>query len=64
MIVQGIMIVKHVTTKQQDIKTQQLELIQWEAPQKTKNTQNGNDVVGSNKQTILKGKRLSQQQKQ
>ena len=47
MIAQEIMIETHVIIKQQDIKMQQQELIQWEAPQKIKNTQNENDVVGS-----------------
>jgi tRNA A-37 threonylcarbamoyl transferase component Bud32 len=64
MIVQRIMIVQHVIMKHQDINLQQPELIQWEDPQKTKNSQNGTDVVGSNKQIILKRKRLIQQQKQ
>ena len=49
MIAQEIMIETHVIIKQQDIKMQQPELIQWEAPQKIKNTQNENDVVGSYK---------------
>ena len=47
MIAQEIMIETHVIIKQQDIKMQQPELIQWEAPQKIKNTQNENDVVGA-----------------
>jgi hypothetical protein len=55
-IAQIIIIVRHVLIKQQDIKMQQPEQTQWDDPQKTKHSQDGNDVVGSNKQIILKNK--------
>jgi hypothetical protein len=58
------LIVKHVNIKHQAIKTQQQELIQWAVPPKTKNTQNGNDLFGSNKQIILKRKITTETTKQ
>ena len=64
MILQKHMTVQHVTTKDMDIKIQQQLLIQWEVPLKIKNFPNGNEVVGSYKQIILKRKRLTQQQKE
>jgi hypothetical protein len=64
MIAQGIMIAQHVLIKQQDTSLQQLDLIQWEDPSKIKNTLSGAGRIGSNKQIILKRKRLQQQQPQ
>jgi hypothetical protein len=64
MIAPAIMIVQHVLIKHQDTNRQQPDLIQWEDPSKIKNTRSGTEKVGSNKQIILKRKRLTQQQKQ
>jgi hypothetical protein len=64
MIAPVIMIVQHVLIEHQDTNLQRPELIQWEDPSKIKNTPSGTEKVGSNKQIILKRKRLTQQQKQ
>jgi hypothetical protein len=64
MIVQRIMIVQHVIIKHQDTNLQRPDLIQWEDPSKTKNTLSGTEKFGSNKQIILRQKRLTHQQKQ
>jgi hypothetical protein len=63
MIAQVIMIVQHVPIKQQDTNLRRPALIQWEDPSKIKNTLSGTEKVGSNKQIILKRKRLTRQQK-
>jgi hypothetical protein len=65
MIVQRTMTADHVIIKHRVIKYQQQVVLQWEVPSKIKNSPNGRiDGVGSNKQIILKRKRLTQQQKQ
>jgi hypothetical protein len=65
MIVQRTMTAGHVITKHLVTKYQQQVVLQWEVLSKTKNSPNGRiDGVGSNKQIILKRKRLTQQQKQ
>jgi hypothetical protein len=65
MIVQRTMIAYHVNIRHLVTKYQQQVGLQWEGPSKIKNSPNGRiDGVGSNKQIILKRKRLIQQQKQ
>jgi hypothetical protein len=65
MIVLKSMTVGHARTDNQAIKKQQLVVIQWVVQSKINNSQNGRiDGVGSNKQIILKRKRLTLQQKQ
>jgi hypothetical protein len=65
MIVQRTMTADHVIIKHLVIKYQQQVGLQWEVPSKIKNSPSGRiDGVGSNKQIILKRKRLTQQQKQ
>jgi hypothetical protein len=64
MIAPVIMIVQHVLIEHQDTNRQRPALIQWEDPSEIKNTLSGTEKVGSNKQIILKRKRLTQQQKQ
>jgi hypothetical protein len=64
MIVQRIMTADHVSIKHLATKYQQQVELQWEGPSKIKNSPNERiDGVGSNKQIILKRKRLTQQQK-
>jgi hypothetical protein len=64
MIVPKSMTVGHARTDNQDIKKQQLVVIQWAVQSKIKKSQNGRiDGVGSNQQIILKRKRLTLQQK-
>jgi hypothetical protein len=63
MIVQRIMTVQHVIIKHQDTNLQRPDLIQCEDPSKIKKTLSGTEKVGSNKQIILRRKRLTHQQK-
>jgi hypothetical protein len=65
MVVLKNMTVSPARTDHRAIKKQQPVVIQWVVQSKINDFQNGKiDGVGSNKQIILKRKRLTQQQKQ